>query len=559
MTTPTGNKALNGVGNYLDDRFHGAEGLKRNMKKVFPDHWSFMLGEIALYSFIILLLTGVFLTLFFNPSMHEVVYNGSYQRLNGVRMSQAYETTLRISFDIRGGLLIRQIHHWAALIMFAAMLAHMLRTFFTGAFRKPRELNWVIGVIMLTLVMVEGLFGYSLPDDLLSGIGVRLLEGVVLSIPVVGTYLQMFLFGGEFPGHEIIPRLYSVHILLIPGLLVALVGAHMMLLWFQKHTQWPGKGRTDKNVVGGPLYPAFMAKTGAYFFFTFGVTALLSTFAQVNPIWMYGPYTPTAISAGSQPDFYMGFLEGSLRMMPALEPVIAGHYTLALSVVLPALLVPGIIFTVLGVYPFVEAWITGDKQEHHVLDRPRNNATRTAFGVMGIVFYGVFWLAGANDVIAEKLDISLYSTTWFFRVAIFVAPIVAFILVRRLCLGLQRRDRETLAHGYESGIIKRLPSGEFIEVHKPVSEETRAHVGGKKVISTLPTAASDENGVPAPGSKSPLGRLRLRLNRAYVENDISFDGVDDHGDGHAPELDGHDDAEPAVTAGDSRDHELSRD
>ena len=546
----TGNKALNGVGNYIDDRFHVAAGLKRNLKKVFPDHWSFMLGEIALYSFIILLLTGVFLTLFFNPSMHDVVYHGAYSKLDGMQMSQAYESTLKISFDVRGGLLIRQIHHWAAVIMFASMLVHMLRVFFTGAFRKPREINWVIGVVMLTLVMVEGLFGYSLPDDLLSGMGLRIFEGVVLSIPVVGTYVQMFLFGGEFPGHDIIPRLYSLHILLIPGILLALVGAHFMILWHQKHTQWPGKGRTDKNVIGGPMYPAFMAKTGAYFFFTFGVIGLLSTFAQINPIWLYGPFTPTSISAGSQPDFYMGFLEGVLRIFPAWEIVIGGHYTVSLSVLIPALLILGLIFTVLGVYPFVEAWITGDKQEHHVLDRPRNNATRTAFGAFGVTVYGLFWLCGSNDVLAEKFDISLYATTWFFRVAIFVLPVVVFIAIRRICLGLQRRDREMLAHGYESGIIKRLPSGEFIEVHKPVSEEMRAHVEGKKVIPALPGGADEANGVPAPGSKGPLGKLRRRLNRAYVEADISFDGTEAHAGGH-----GHGELESDA----ERERELTRD
>jgi ubiquinol-cytochrome c reductase cytochrome b subunit len=294
-----------------------------------------------------------------------------------------------------------------------------------------------------------------------------------------------------------------------------------------------------------------MAKTGAYFFFTFGITGLLSTFAQVNPIWMYGPYVPTAISAGSQPDFYMGFLEGSLRLMPAWEIVIAGHYTLSLSVVLPALLIPGIIFTALGVYPFIEAWITGDRQEHHVLDRPRNNATRTAFGALGITFYGVFWLAGANDIIADRLSISLYSTTWFFRVAVFVLPILTFMAVRRICLGLQRRDHNMLSHGYESGIIKRLPSGEFIEVHKPVPEGIRARVAGKKVIPALPSASSDENGVPAPGSKSPIGKLRGRLNRAFVENDVSFEDVDGHANGHA---NGHE-----LESHDSRDRELTRD
>ena len=519
-------KALGGAGNYIDDRFHAAGFLKQQMKKVFPDHWSFMLGEIALYSFIILLLTGVFLTFFFNPSMQEVVYHGAYGNLDGTKMSQAYESTLRISFDVRGGLLMRQIHHWAAIIMFAAICCHMLRIFFTGAFRRPRELNWVIGVTMMTLVMVEGLFGYSLPDDLLSGIGVRLLEGVVLSIPVVGTYIQMFLFGGEFPGHDIIPRLYSIHILLIPAILLALVGAHLLILWGQKHTQWPGKGRTNMNVVGGPAYPSFAAKTGAYFFFTFGVTTLLSTFAQINPIWMYGPYTPLSISAGSQPDFYMGFLEGSLRMMPAWEPVIAGHYTLVLSVLVPALIYLGLIFTVLGAYPFIEKWITGDNAEHHLCDRPRNNATRTAFGAFGITVYGITWLAGANDLISVRLSVSLYATTWFFRIAFIVLPFLVFFAVQRICLGLQRRDAAMLAHGYESGIVKRLPSGEIIEVHKPLAEDRRAHMSAKVPLPRIEAGNVDGNGVRKP--TGPMGRLRARLNHAYTDNDIPLEPAEEH-------------------------------
>src|SRR5690348_15121690 len=309
-------RAVGATGRWLDDRFGAARGARAFMRKVFPDHWSFLLGEIALYSFIILLLTGTFLTLFFQPSMTEVTYHGSYTYLNGVRMSEAYSSTLNISFDIRGGLLIRQIHHWAADLFMAAIMAHLLRIFFTGAYRKPREVNWLIGIVLFTLGMVEGLFGYSLPDDLLSGVGLRVLYGILLAIPVAGSYLAFFLFGGTFPGNDIIPRLYILHVLVIPALLLALITAHLILMVWQKHTQMPGKGRTNSNVVGAPMYPHFMAKTGAFFFFTFAVLALLATFAQINPIWLYGPYTPAAISAGSQPDFYMGFLEGTLRIFP---------------------------------------------------------------------------------------------------------------------------------------------------------------------------------------------------------------------------------------------------
>ena len=318
-------KALSGTGSWLDDRFHGARGLRVFLRKVFPDHWSFMLGEIALWSFVILLLTGTFLALFFVPSSAPVVYHGSYTKLDGITMSQAYQSTLNISFDIRGGLLMRQIHHWAADLFMVAITVHMLRVFFTGAYRKPREVNWLIGIGLFSVGLLEGLFGYSLPDDQLSGAGLRIFEGALQGIPIVGTYLAFFLFGGPFPGNAIIPRMYIIHVLLIPGLILALITAHLFIMVHQKHTQMPGKGHTERNVVGQPFFPYFMAKGGAWFFFIFAALALLATFAQINPIWLYGPYSPLAISSASQPDFYMGILEGSLRMMPAWEWNFLGH------------------------------------------------------------------------------------------------------------------------------------------------------------------------------------------------------------------------------------------
>ncbi|HEX9033668.1 MAG TPA: ubiquinol-cytochrome c reductase cytochrome b subunit, partial [Streptosporangiaceae bacterium] len=442
----TVNRALEGTGSWLDDRFRGAKGFRTFFRKIFPDHWTFLLGEIALYSFIILLLTGTFLALFFKPSMTEVVYHGTYIKFDGMRMSEAYASTLHISFDVRGGLLMRQIHHWAADLFMAAIFAHMLRIFFTGAYRKPREVNWLIGIVLFNLGLLEGLFGYSLPDDLLSGAGLRITQGVLQSIPIVGTYLSFFLFGGQYPGHDIIPRMYILHVLLIPGLFMALIGAHLFIMFHQKHTQMPGKGRTNKNVVGAPMYPYFMAKTGAFFFFTFAALALASALAQINPIWVYGPYNPLAISAGSQPDFYMGFLEGSLRIMPAWQWVVFGH-TFAFNVFVPALVPLGIVMTGALLWPFVEQWITGDKREHHVNDRPRNAPTRTALGMAMVAFYGVLWLEGANDLLAQHFDVSLYTITWIARVAVFVVPVLAYIITKRICLGLQRKDQHLLEHG----------------------------------------------------------------------------------------------------------------
>ncbi|NUP42750.1 MAG: cytochrome b, partial [Streptomyces sp.] len=303
----------------VDARLPVYDGGGKLLRKAFPDHWSFLLGELALYSLLVLVLTGVWLTLFFKPEMREVVYDGPYTPLRGVRMSQAFDSTLHISFDVRGGLLIRQLHHWAALVFVAAIGLHLLRIFFTGAFRRPRELNWVIGVTLFVLALAEGFAGYSLPDDLLSGTGLRIAEGIMLSIPVVGTYIAFFVFGSQYPGHDIIPRLYSLHVLLLPGALIALVTLHLILVFHLKHTQWRGPGRTNANAVGKPLYPQFTASSAGLSLTVFGVLAVLSGVAQINPVWVYGPYRPDQVSTGSQPDWYVGFLEGSLRLVPPWE------------------------------------------------------------------------------------------------------------------------------------------------------------------------------------------------------------------------------------------------
>ncbi|MGW3045339.1 cytochrome bc1 complex cytochrome b subunit [Kitasatospora sp. NPDC001159] len=442
------------------------------LRKVFPDHWSFLLSELALYSFVVLLLTGVFLTFFFTPSMGEITYDGSYLPLHGVRMSEAYASTLRISFEVRGGLLVRQIHHWAALLFVAAICVHLLRVFFTGAFRRPRELNWVIGVTLFNLALLEGFSGYSLPDDTLSGTGLKIAAGVLLSVPVIGTYLSFFAFGGEFPGHAIIPRLFSMHILLVPGLLLALIGAHLTLVVVLKHTQWAAPGRTNRNVVGLPFFPQFLARTIGLAFTVAGVLALSALLAEINPIWRYSAYRPDIAGAGAQPDWYIGFIEGALRLMPAAETGVLGH-TVSWSAFLPALVVPGLLFGALFVYPFVERWITPGDGEHHLCDRPRDKPARTALGVAGIAFYAVLLIAGGNDVIAYTFGVSVNALTWVLRAALILMPPFSFVLTRRLCLALQARDRARLLEGDETGRIDQSIDGGFSGNRRPVPAAER--------------------------------------------------------------------------------------
>ncbi|NYG56311.1 cytochrome b [Nocardioides perillae] len=507
---------VGGAATWADERLGLAGLAKKNLRKVFPDHWSFMLGEIALWSFVVLLLTGVFLTLWYRPSMAEVTYLGSYDQLRGLHMSEAMASTLNISFDVRGGLLMRQMHHWAAMIFIAAMLVHLMRVWFTGAHRKPRELNWVIGVLLLTLGTLEGFTGYSLPDDLLSGTGIRAADGFVKSIPVIGTYGSFFLFGGEFPGDSIIPRLYTIHVLLIPGVLLALIAAHMLLLVYHKHTQWPGPGRTEQNVVGFPMLPVYAAKAGGFFFVVFGVIALMGGVMTINPIWKYGPYDPSKVTAGSQPDWYMGWPDGALRIMPGWESELFG-VTISWNVFIPIILLPTLAIAILIALPFVESWITGDKREHHLLQRPRNAPTRTAVMVALMTFYGLMWAAGGNDIIAITFDLSINQITYFMRAAVFVGPVIAFWITRRWCISLQRKDNEVLLHGYETGVIMRSPQGGYTERHLPISEAKAYTLTARDRDSVYVLNGDAER---LSGRSLALAKAREKLSATYYGDNV---------------------------------------
>ncbi|MCX4403400.1 MULTISPECIES: cytochrome bc complex cytochrome b subunit [unclassified Streptomyces] len=502
------------VAEWADGRLGVYSRVRANARRAFPDHWSFMLGEICLYSFIIIVVTGVYLTLYFHPSMKEVTYQGSYAPLKGQMVSEAFDSTMHISFDVRGGLLVRQIHHWAALVFVAAILVHMMRVFFTGAFRKPRELNWIFGFLLLVLGMFGGLTGYDLPDDLLSGTGLAVVNGTILSIPIVGTYLSMFLFGGEFPGNDLVARFNAIHVLLIPALMVGLLVAHLVLVLHHKHTQYPGPGRSNKNVVGLPLQVRAV-KSAGFFFLVAGGIFIIASAVQINPIWQYGPHRADQVSAGSQPDWYMGVADGLLRVMPGWEIAFWGH-TLALDNLIPLLAGVGL-FLAMGAYPFIESWVTGDDRDQHLLDRPRNRPVRTGLGVAWISFYLVALIGAANDIIAIRLHVAVESVTWAVRIGLFIVPLLAYVVAKRCALGLQRQDREKVLHGRETGIIKRLPNGEFIEVHEPLGQEQLHVLTQHEQYKPIgPDSTGIEGG---PDTNSSLTcRLRARLSqRLYGE------------------------------------------
>src|SRR5262249_14558395 len=408
------------------------------------------------------------LTFFFTPGTKEVVYHGSYAPLRGVSMSQAYESVLRISFDVRAGLVMRQIHHWAALIFVGAIIAHLMRIFFTGAFRRPRELNWMIGVTLLILAIANGFTGYSLPDDQLSGTGLRIAYSVVISVPVVGVWTAFLIFGGEFPGNEVLTRFFVIHILIVPAAIAVLLAAHLAILVRQKHTQFAGRGRREGNVVGARLWPTFTAKTIGLFFFVFAACAALGGLAQINPVWIWGPFQPAAVSAGSQPDWYVGWLEGSLRLFPAWEIRAFGHEIP--NPFFSGVLLPGITFMLLYAWPVLESRFTKEnREEHHVLDRPRDRPVRTAIGVAALAFYAVLFIAGGNDVLASRFSVSVNLITNLLRVAVVGVPIVAGLLTFRVFQGTAARSPSGGEPEQPPGaeLVVRTRKGGYVDVDEP--------------------------------------------------------------------------------------------
>lgn len=510
------------IANYVDTRVGGTSIVREFGRKVFPDHWTFMFGEVALYSFIITVVSGAFLTFWFDPSMSTTRYSGSYAPLQGLEMSMAYATSLELSFDVRGGLFLRQLHHWGALMFVLAMSIHMIRVFFTGAFRKPRELNWVVGATLLVMGLAAGFTGYSLPDEVLSGNGLRIIDGMLKAIPVMGTYISFFLFGGEFPGNEVIPRLYSLHIFVIPALILILIAIHLFLVVIHKHTQYPGPGRTERNVVGYPVGPVYAAKAGGFFFIVMGVLSLLAGTFQINALWNYGPYDPSPVQAGTQPDWYIGWFDGVLRIMPGFIADIPLEFVLPTpwggNAVATPVLIPMIPITLLllgiFVWPWLETWITGDKREHHILDRPRNAPTRTAFGVAMVVWYLVMWGAASSDLMATHFSLSLNDVIFWLRAAFFLGPIIAYLLTKRICLALQRKDREVALHGHEAGVIEVSADGEFHEQHKLPNEHE---------LWTLVSYEAPAPSGPQPNAKgkiTAIEKVRARLNRIWFEDRV---------------------------------------
>jgi ubiquinol-cytochrome c reductase cytochrome b subunit len=450
------------------DRRTGIAGVARTgLRKVFPDHWSFLLGEVALFCFLILVATGTFLAFFYVPSAALVPYEGPYEPLAGTEVSAAFDSVMALSFEVKAGLLMRQIHHWTALVFVGVIVLHLCRVFFTGAFRRPRELNWIVGFTLLVLALAEGFTGYSLPDDLLSGTGARIAYSAALSIPFIGPWAASLVFGGEFPTEALISRFFVIHVMLLPGAFFGGILVHLAFIVLHKHTHYRGGPARENNVVGRSFWPSQVFLSTGLFFLTAAVVALLGGLFQVNPIWAYGPFEAAQVSSPAQPDWYVGWLDGAMRIFPPFEPTIFG-ITIP-SAFIPGVVLPGILFTLVALWPFLEALFTRDDREHHVLDRFWEHPVRTATGVAILAIFGILTLAGGNDVIAFYFAAEIEALTNTFRLLTLVVPPLAFIVTYRVCRTLRDRGVEPAVEvprqAARGGVaLRRTASGGFEEV-----------------------------------------------------------------------------------------------
>ena len=426
----------------LDDRLRLRPGTRKTLNKVFPHHWSFLLGETAVVCLVILVLTGTYLTFFYRASTEPILYSGAFDLYRGAELPGAFESTLRLSYDVPGGLLFRRLHRGASHLFIASVVLHLLRILFTGAFRRPRELNYLIGIVMFTIAIFEGFLGYSLPYDSLAGTGIRILYSSLLAFPLVGGQMAFWVFGGAFPTGDAIPRFFVLHVMVLPALLLGLTFLHLALLVRQRHTQFPRRG-VDGHlyVFGKPLWPSQFAETTTLVLWVGGLLAAAAVLIPWADVALLGPYVPGEVGNNAQPDWFMFWLDGVLRMVPGIEVDLPG-FTLN-GVFIAGIVLPGLVFGALIVYPFLERRVYRLQGDWHVLQNPLDIPLRAGFGLGTFSAVLLMSAAATSDQLSRITGIPIENVLWFFRITtVVVPPLLAFLIYRYSKGRLARGDLE---------------------------------------------------------------------------------------------------------------------
>lgn len=405
----------------LDSRMKLKGPTRATANKVFPANWSFLLGEVATIAFGILVATGIFLTLFYRASTDPTIYSGTNEFFDGATVPAAFESIIRLSDDVPGGLFVRRVHRAASHLFIATIVMHMLRIIMTGAFRKPRELNYHLGIGLLTVALGEGFLGYSLPYDSLAGTGIRVAYSIVLSIPYIGENVAFWIFGGEFPTGDIIPRFHALHVFVLPLVLTGMIALHVMILVRQKHTQMP-KPEIDGHtyIVGKPLWPSQFAESTTLFLWVGGLLALGATLIPWSDVELLGPYVAGEVGNNAQPDWFLFWTDGLLRALPPFEFRILG--ATINTVFVAGAVIPGLMFGLLFAYPFIERKVYGLTGDWHVLTNPLDIPLRAAM-VMGTFSFVLLASANAtNDILSRMFGVPIENLVFAFRLSMVVLP-----------------------------------------------------------------------------------------------------------------------------------------
>ncbi|MEF8822179.1 MAG: cytochrome bc complex cytochrome b subunit [Halovenus sp.] len=483
---------------WFDDRLD-LEGGRSILGKAFPAEDSFLLGEVALFCFVLLVLSGMFLGFFYEPSISNVEYEGSVAEYQGEEMPESYVSVLNITYDVPFGMLLRRMHHWAAHLMVASMALHMLRVFFTGAYRNPRELNWVVGTALAGATMFAAYTGYALPFDEFASTAVGIGYNVALSIPIIGETVANIAFGGSFPSSATIPRFYFLHILVLPLVIAGLIGVHMAILVRQKHTEAQrdedvmpagptraavdrrtavegdsasggtaadggspsdsgtaadggavahGGGATksrsrqvdrddDSVVVGLPAFPNQVAVSAVVFFLTLATLSLLAGFLPVHNIAEYGPNDPASTPSLIMPDWFLMWGYGFLKLIPSWMSfdLLGIHFS---AEFIGGLLLPGIIFGVVALWPFIDY----DEKPVHFTADPLERPFQTAVGVAAVLFIMIASIAGMDVIVADIVGMSTAQLKPYFIGSLIAIPILGGLIVYAGLGGFEDEDGE---------------------------------------------------------------------------------------------------------------------
>ena len=392
---------------WFDTRLDLADG-QTFLGKAFPAEDSFLLGEVAIFCFLFLVLSGVFLGFFYEPSTSDVEYDGSVAEFQGEEMPEAFVSVLHITYTVPFGMFIRRLHHWAAHLFVASIGLHMLRVFFTGAYRNPRELNWVVGTGLAVLAMGAAYTGYALPFDEFAATATSIGYNLTVSVPLVGDFFGEIIFGGEFPTSATIPRLYFLHVLIIPAAIAVGIAVHMVILIRQKHTEAPreddvsGGGRAvdrddDSVIVGLPAVPNQAAVSAVVFFLTAATLSALAGLLPVHNVAEYGPNDPASTPALIMPDWFLMWVYGFLKLLPEWMAFSVGPVHVSTEF-LGGVFLPSLVFLAIVAWPFLDrtdpVHFTADP-----LARPR----QTAVGVAAVAFVMIASIAGMNNILAAQV------------------------------------------------------------------------------------------------------------------------------------------------------------